>query len=412
MRPRLADYVEAAGPEVIEELRRLARPLQGKSVVHINSTRVGGGVAEILARLVPLMSELGLETQWEVLEAPPEFYATTKGFHNALQGVPVRFPQAQLDVYQQVNRDNAQRLEAIVRNADFVFVHDPQPAPLLRFLPRRTGRWIWRCHIDVSRPHLPTWRYLREIVSGYDASIYSMAAFAQPLRHPQYLVAPSIDPLSEKNVDLPGEEIRTVAERHGLDPERPVVLQVSRFDRFKDPVGVIRAYQIARRHVPMQLVLAGGTASDDPEGEAVLQEVHEAASGDPDIHVLSLPSDAHREINALQRRADLVLQKSLREGFGLTVTEALWKGKPVIGGEAGGIVLQVIDHQTGFLVSTPEGAAFRIRYLLNRPQAMALMAEKAKRLVRENFLLTRQLHQYLTLMLALHFGGVDRVAVS
>jgi trehalose synthase len=326
--------------------------------------------------------------------------------------MPAPIPQRQLDLYQQVNQDNARRLQGVLAEADFVFIHDPQPAALLRFVPRRRGRWVWRCHIDISRPHRPAWKYIRETVARYDASVYSLAAFAQPLPHPQYLIPPSIDPLSDKNIDLPQEEVDAVAARHGLDPLRPVVLQVSRFDRFKDPVGVIRAYRIARRNVPIQLVLAGGTASDDPEGEVVYEEVREAAAGDPDVHLLLLPPDAHREINALQRRADLVLQKSLREGFGLTVTEALWKGKPVIGGEAGGIVLQVIDYHTGFLVRTPEGAAFRIRYLLNRPQAMATMSLKARRFVRETFLLTRHLEQYLTLMLALQHGATDRVEIS
>lgn len=412
MRARLSDYVEAAGQEAIEQLQKLARPLAGRTVVHVNSTRIGGGVAEILARLVPLSEELGLKARWEVMEAPAEFYGVTKAFHNTLQGMPAPIAQRQLDLYQQVNQDNARRLQGLLAEADFVFIHDPQPAALLRFVPRRRGRWVWRCHIDISRPHRPAWKYIRETVARYDASVYSLAAFAQPLPHPQYLIPPSIDPLSDKNIDLPQEEVDAVAARHGLDPLRPVVLQVSRFDRFKDPVGVIRAYRIARTHVPIQLVLAGGTASDDPEGEVVYEEVREAAAGDPDVHLLLLPPDAHREINALQRRADLVLQKSLREGFGLTVTEALWKGKPVIGGEAGGIVLQVIDHHTGFLVRTPEGAAFRIRYLLNRPQAMATMSLKARRFVRENFLLIRHLEQYLTLMLALQHGATDRVEIS
>ena len=412
MRARLSDYVEAAGPEVIDELQKLARPLFGRTVVHVNSTRVGGGVAEILARLVPLTEELGLKARWEVMEAPVEFYAVTKGFHNALQGTPVPIAQHQLDLYQQVNQENARRLQGLLTEADFVFIHDPQPAALLRHVPRRRGRWIWRCHIDVSRPQRPAWKYIRETVARYDASIYSLASFAQPLPHPQYLIPPSIDPLSEKNIELPPSDVDAVAARHGLDPDRPVVLQVSRFDRFKDPVGVIRAYRIARRNVPIQLVLAGGTASDDPEGEAVVEEVREAAAGDPDVHILLLPPDAHREINALQRRADLVMQKSLREGFGLTVTEALWKGKPVIGGEAGGIVLQVINYHTGFLVRTPEGAAFRIRYLLNRPQNIAVMSGKARRFVRENFLLTSHLKQYLTLMLALEHGASDRVEIA
>ena len=405
-------YAEPAGPEVIAHLRQLARPLAGARLVHVNSTAVGGGVAEILAWLIPLMRELGLDASWETIEGHADFFAATKGFHNALQGTPVDIPRRLLDGYLEVNRENARRLANRLEDADFVFIHDPQPAALLRFCPARRGRWIWRCHIDVSRPHRPVWKFLRDLVRGYDASVFSLAAFAQPLPHPQYIIAPSIDPLSDKNRPLEESEVNTVAARHGLDPSRPVVVQVSRFDRFKDPIGVIQAYRIARRHMPIQLVLVGGTATDDPEGDAVLAAVREARGDDPDVHVLLLPPDAHREINALQRRATLVMQKSLKEGFGLTVTEALWKGKPVIGGRAGGIVLQVVDHHTGFLVDTPEGAAFRMRYLLNRPNAVALMAEKARRFVRENFLLTRHLREYLTVMLAIDAGGGDQVEVA
>ena len=304
------------------------------------------------------------------------------------------------------------RIAHCLEDADFVFVHDPQPAALLRFCPDRRGRWIWRCHIDVSRPHRPIWKLIRDLVRPFDASIFSLAAFAQPLPHPQYLIPPSIDPLSDKNVPLTQEEVARIAAGFGVDPDRPLLLQVSRFDKFKDPVGVIQAYRMVKRHVPVQLVLAGGTATDDPEGESVLRDVRDAAGDDPDIHVLLLPPDAHRAINALQRRAEIVLQKSIREGFGLTVTEALWKGRPVIGGEAGGITLQVINGHTGFLVNTPEGAAFRIRYLLSRPEERARMGEKGRRFVMENFLLTRHLRDYLALMVGLEHGVLDRIEVS
>ncbi len=412
MRPPLSAYAEAAGPEVIDHLRQLARPLAGTRVVHVNSTATGGGVAEILMWLVSLKRELGLDAGWEVISGSDAFYSATKGFHNALQGNRVDIPRRLLDEYLKVNRDNAERLRARLEEAEFVFIHDPQPAALLSLCPQRKGKWVWRCHIDVSHPHRPIWKFLRELVRGYDASVFSLAAFAQPLPHPQYLIPPSIDPLSEKNVLLEREEIAAVAERFGLDPARPVVLQVSRFDRFKDPLGVVRAYRMLRPHVPVQLVLAGGTATDDPEGEAVLAEVRQEAGDDPDVHVLLLPPDAHRTINALQRRADLVLQKSLREGFGLTVTEALWKGKPVIGGDTGGITLQVVDGHTGYLVSTPEGAALRMRYLLNRPEAISTMGEKGRRFVRENFLLTRHLREYLTLMVALRHGAADRIELE
>ncbi len=405
----LEKYVPIVGAEVIDHLRHLAEPLKGSRVVHVNSTREGGGVAEILSWLIPFKQELGLETSWEVIEGDPEFYQCTKSFHNGLQGAPVAIPPRQLAAYEQTNRDNAERLRGLLSEADFVFIHDPQPAPLLHFCPEHKGKWVWRCHIDLSRPHRAVWKYLRDWVGSYDASIWSLADFAQPLPHPLYLIAPSIDPLSQKNRDLYPGEVDAVFDRHGLDPDLPLITQVSRYDRFKDPLGVIRSYQLAREYTPLQLVLAGGGAADDPEGEEVLREVREAAGDDPNIHILLLPADSHREINALQRASTIVLQKSTREGFGLTVTEALWKGKPVIGGNTGGIRLQVINHQTGFLVSTPEGAALRIRYLLRNRDHLAEMGERGRALVLDNFLVTRHLREYLTLMHALRHEGLDRI---
>lgn len=411
-RPTLGEYAAVAGPEVVEQLRQLARPLAGKRVVHVNSTRTGGGVAEILAWLVALKQELGIGASWEVIEGTSEFFVTTKSFHNALQGDAVNIPKRDLDAYVEVNRENARRLAPILVDADFVFIHDPQPAALLAFCPHRRGKWIWRCHIDLARPYRRVWMFLRDSVRAYDASIFSLASFARPLPHPQYLIPPSIDPLSEKNLPLTETEISACSERFQLDSERPVVLQVSRFDRFKDPIGVIRAYRMVRAHRPIQLVLAGGTADDDPEGDAVLAEVRDEAANDPDIHILCLPPDAHRTINALQRRAEIVIQKSLREGFGLTVTEALWKRKAVVGGSVGGITLQIADGHTGFLVHSPEGAALRIRYLLSRPELRAEMGRKGHELVRDHFLLTRQLREYLTLLVALHMGNDDTVRLN
>ncbi|MGD2062387.1 MAG: glycosyltransferase [Nitrospirota bacterium] len=406
-------YGEVAGQEVIDHLRQLAEPLQGARMVHVNSTRVGGGVAEILTKLVPLTRELGIETHWEVVTGDTPFYQCTKAFHNALQGNPVAIPAELLRAYEATNEQNAEHLRPTLEGADFVFIHDPQPAPLLGHCPGRRGKWIWRCHIDASHPHRPVWKYLRSSVAAYDASIFSLASFAQMLPHPQYIIPPSIDPLSEKNVDLGASEVAEVYQRFDLAPERPLLLQVSRFDRFKDPLGVIRGYLLAKQFIPtLQLVLAGGGASDDPEGEIVLHDVRAAAAEDPDIHVLLLPPDAHRTVNALQRAAGIVLQKSTREGFGLTVTEAMWKGKPVIGGDTGGIRLQVINHHTGFLVNTPEGAALRIRYLLLQPQKMEEMGHKASEFVRENFLLTRHLREYLTLMVALLHGAEGRIELG
>jgi trehalose synthase len=409
----IAKYAAVVGQDVVRHLAQLSGELRGATVVHINSTRQGGGVAEILEKLVPLQCELGMEARWEIIEGSADFYVCTKSFHNALQGQPVDIGPALLKEYEEANRRTAEKLGRLLRDADFVFIHDPQPAALLKAFPQRKGKWIWRCHIDLSHPHRPVWRYLRDQVAGYDASVFSLADFAQMLPHPSYIVPPAIDPLSEKNMDLGDDEVRAAYGSFNIDTGRKIMLQVSRFDRFKDPVGVIRAYRLAKAFIPgLQLVLAGGTATDDPEGAAVLAEVREVAGDDRDVHLLLLPPDAHRTINALQRGADFVLQKSLREGFGLTVAEAMWKGKAVIGGDTGGIRLQVIDHHTGFLVRSPEGAALRMRYLLHHPARFAEMGQKAREFVRENYLLTRQLREYLALMVALRHGTDQRIEVN
>jgi trehalose synthase len=409
----LEAYADIAGEDVVNQLRQLARLLENQRVVHINSTREGGGVAEILAKLVPLMLELGIDTSWEVITGDEAFFQCTKNFHNALQGNKIDIPEVLLKAYEETNQRTATELAPVLEEADIVFIHDPQPAPLLSFSLRGKGKWIWRCHIDLSRPHRPAWKYLRNFVADYDASIFSLSDFAQALPHPQYLIPPSIDPLSEKNVELEEAEIQGVYHLFGLDPDRPLIVQVSRFDRFKDPIGVVQAFRLAKKYVPdLQLVLAGGGARDDPEGELVRREVEAFSEGVPDVHILELPSDAHRTINALQRAADVVLQKSIREGFGLTVTEAMWKGKPVIGGNTGGIRLQVINNHTGFLVNSPEGAALRVRYLLERPDKLREMGQKAAGFVIENFLLTRQLREYLTAMVALIHGCKDRIELE
>jgi trehalose synthase len=404
----LSAYESTVGTSVISQLRRLGEKLAGIKVVHVNSTREGGGVAEILQWVIPLMSDIGLDARWEVITGTHKFFAITKAFHNGLQGFPVDLTVKDWRLWHEINERNAAGIREILEEADIVVVHDPQPAPLILFCPNRRGKWIWRAHIDISRPFRPVWKGIRPVVERYDASIFSMHQFAQPLPHHQYLIPPSIDPLSEKNRDLEKAELEAVRAEFGLDAGRPLLTQISRFDRFKDPVGVIQAYQMVRKVAPVQLVLAGGSATDDPEGKAVLEEVLEFAGNDPDIHVLLLPSDAHRTINALQRLADIVIQKSTREGFGLTVTEGLWKGKPVIGGDVGGIRLQVVNFQTGFLVNTPEGAAHRIRYLLHHNDMMAEMGRVGREFVREHFLLTRHLREYLAMILTLGIGGGQR----
>lgn len=412
MNALLEEYAGVVGDDVINHLKQLASPLKGMKVVHINSTKEGGGVAEILNRLIPLKKELEIDARWEVIKGNSDFYQCTKKMHNALQGNRDDIPDRLVENYEKTNMENAEELRERIGDADVVFIHDPQPAPLLRYFENRKGVWIWRCHIDVSHPYRPVWKYLREFVGRYDASIWSLSTFAQPLPHPLYLVPPSIDPLSEKNMELPAAEIDGFIDRWGLHRESPIITQVSRFDRFKDPMGVIRSYRLIRRHTPIQLVLAGGGASDDPEGAQVLGEVREFAGDDPDIHILELPSNANREINALQRASDIIVQKSLREGFGLTVTEGLWKGKPVIGGDTGGIRLQVINHHNGFLVNTPEGAALRIRYLLRNRYIMEMMGKKARQFVLDNFLITRHLREYLTLMIGVLHPAEDRIRLN
>lgn len=409
----LEQYSKIIGNEAIEHLRQLAYPLRGMKILHINSTKEGGGVAEILNRLIPLKRELGIDAEWEIITGEREFYQCTKKFHNSLQGARDEVSEQLLDVYRATNAQNYERLRSKLLEADVVFIHDPQPAALLSHAKNeRKGKWIWRCHIDVSHPFRPVWKFLRDYISDYDASIWSLSSFVQQLPHPLYLIPPSIDPLSEKNVEIPEKEINYYLESWGLKKDMPILTQVSRFDRFKDPLGVIQAYRLIKRYVPVQLVLAGGGASDDPEGQQVLQEVKAYAGNDADIHILELPPDAHRAINALQRGSHIILQKSLKEGFGLTVTEGLWKGKPVIGGDTGGIRLQVINHYTGFLINSPEGAAMRIRYLLKHPDLMDFMGRNAREYVMHNFLITRHLREYLTLICSLIFGSSESVELK
>jgi len=397
----LTEYENVVGPAVIEQLRQVGEKLRGVRIVHVNSTMEGGGVAEILGWMVPLMRDLGIDAHWKAIKGTNDFFSITKAIHNGLQGNPVVLTPKDWETYVDINVQNLDTLREALEEAEIVVIHDPQPAPLLQLCPNRRGKWIWRAHIDISNPFRPVWKALRPFVEKYDASIFSIPQFAQFLTHPQFIIAPSIDPLSEKNMDLDHEDLKKVYNEFKLDSERPILVQISRFDRFKDPVGVIQAYRLVRKVIPAQLVLAGGGATDDPEGSAFLEEVIGAADGDPDIHVLSLPPDVHTTINALQRVADIVIQKSTREGFGLTVTEGLWKGKPVIGGDVGGIKLQVVNHYTGFLVNTPEGAAHRIRFLLHHPERMQEMGKTAQEYVRQNFLLTRHIRDYLILILCL-----------
>ena len=394
----LQDYEEIVGRGVIEELRILADRVRDRTMQHINSTAVGGGVAEILTRLIPLLRELGVDTRWDVIKGDEAFYNVTKAFHNALHGNVEEISPEMLDVFRANTEMNLREMDLA---GDVIFIHDPQPAGLILRKPEIGRRWVWRCHIDVSAPQPDVWNFLRRYVEHYDAAIFSMPDFAQELPIPQFRIAPSIDPLSDKNRVLEESSIEKVLDKYRIHSGKPMLIQVSRFDRLKDPLGVIEAYRMVKRHQDCQLVLAGGGAADDPEGAQVLLEVQAAAASDPDIHVLLLPPFSDLEINALVRAATIVLQKSIREGFGLTVTEALWKRKPVIGSAVGGIKLQVINGVTGFLVHSPEGAASRISQLLRDRRLRERIGENGYQHVRQNFLLTRHVKDYLLTELAL-----------
>lgn len=407
-RKSLDAYASIVGPDEIREIRELAGYLKGAVVQHINSTYVGGGVAELLGSMVPLMRDVGLDAYWDIVTGPPEFYAVTKAFHNALHGSDEDVTPEMLRIFMRTTEAN---LPVLKKGVDFQVIHDPQPAGLVQARAGET-RWLWRCHIDLSDADRKVWGFLRPLVERYDAAIFHLPDYAKELSIPQNIISPAIDPLAEKNIELPDTEIVAVLERHGIDPKRPIVLQVSRFDRLKDPVGVIRAYRLVKKSIPCQLVLAGGTASDDPEGEAVLAEVREAADRDPDCHILSLPPNAHRVVNALQRGATVVVQKSQREGFGLVVTEAMWKRKPMVGGAVGGIRRQIIHGTTGFLVHSIEGTAFRIRQLLGNPGLAAALGENARRYVIENFLPPTYLKKWLLALLSMRYGSEPMVTLG
>ena len=392
--PHLDDYQSIIGKAQVDALRFLAADLRGKTVKMVNSTALGGGVAEMLNRLVPLLSELEVPTHWEVITGGNDFFEVTKAFHNALHGSPYELTKHAQEIFLMYNEQNLQRMQF---GEELVVIHDPQPAPLIRARGKTQAKWIWRCHIDLSNPNAELWEFLRPFIERYDAAIFSSQSFARQLPIPQYLFYPCIDPLSEKNKELEESFIQKVCDDFAIDRSRPIVTQVSRFDRLKDPLGVVEAYKLARKYVDCQLVLAGGGATDDPEGAVVLQEVKEAAGNDPDIIILDLPPWCALEINAIQRASTLVIQKSLKEGFGLTVTEALWKGKPTIAGAVGGIPNQIIHKLTGVLVHSIEGCAFQIRYLLTHPEFARRIGTSGREHVKENFLMTTNVKRWLLL---------------
>ena len=400
----LASYAPIVGDEVLARIRALAEPLQGARVLHVNATAYGGGVAELLATHVPLLRCVGIDAEWQVLRGSDEFFKITKAVHNALQGGDVEWTARMRRVYLEHVLDNALLVEG---EFDFVVMHDPQPAAMLSFLRdspmnRPDTKWIWRCHIDLTDARDEVWGFYRHYVELHDAAVFTMPEFipADLTMSEVRELPPCIDPLSVKNLDLPIPFAQELCRQYGLDPDRPIVCQVSRYDPWKDPVGVLQAFRTAREKVAdAQLLLAGSMATDDPEGFHVWEEVHDERGGDPDIHLLSnIQQVGNVQINAFQRLADVVVQKSIREGFGLTVSEALWKSRPVIGGRAGGIVLQIRDGYDGYLVDSVDECAARIIDLLADPEGADAMGAQGREHVRGNFLSTRELEDWLTLL--------------
>ncbi|MEW6324250.1 MAG: glycosyltransferase [Nitrospirota bacterium] len=398
---RLEDYIPVVGQPVIDELSLLAGHLEGKSVQNINSTAVGGGVAEILTRMMLLLKQLGVNARWNVIKGDEKFFIITKKFHNGLHGVPVELTDEEYAYFLDVNRQNAASMEF----ADIVLVHDPQPVALIEKRNSIGKNWIWRCHIDFSRPDPTIWKFMESYIKAYDAAIFSSPVFVRTLPITQVLIPPSIDPLSDKNKELPEDTINAVFARFGIDRSRPVVTQISRFDYLKDPIGVIQAYKLAKKRIDCQLVLAGGGATDDPEGPMIMEQVKQEAEKDKDIFVLFLPPASDIEINALQRGSTIVLQKSKREGFGLTVSEALWKARPVIAGAVGGIPLQITHKKSGILTYSIEGTAHWIRQLLNEPEFAQELGNNGREHVKNNFLITRHIRDYMLLFVSLFHKG-------
>ncbi len=403
MSRNLQDYEPIVGKDVIDELRFLGERLRGKIIQNVNSTRVGGGVAEILMNLVPLLRDVGVDARWDVISGNEEFFKITKKFHNALHGAHEKITDEMYRLFLEVGEENIRRTEIY---GDLVAIHDPQPITLIRKKVKDGRKWIWRCHVDISHARRELWKFLHRFVKRYDGVIFSSSIFSRLLPVRQFLISPSIDPLSDKNKELPKKTIDAVLEKYGIDPEKETITQISRYDRLKDPVGVVDAFRLIKRYHDCQLVLAGNRAADDPETDEVLAEVRERADGDPDIHVLLIPPENNDiDVNALQRSATVVVQKSTREGFGLVVSEALWKEKPVVAGAVGGIPLQVEDKRTGLLCHSVEGAAWSIKKLLQEKDYARWLAKNAKEHVRLNYLLTRHLRDYLALFIALTHDG-------
>lgn len=394
----LEDHRPIVGDDVISGISRKAENLRGKRVLHVNSTYQSGGVAEMILSLVPLMNNIGIETQWNILNGDADFFTITKNFHNALQGQPVTFSTEEKNLYIRTNESFSRQMTI---DHDLVVIHDPQPLPLIRYYPK-TQPWVWRCHVDLSNPDPALWEFLRGFVLDYDRMVISHARYRRrgmPMK--QWICPPAIDPLSPKNRDLSEAEIAGLLAKYGVPTDKPLVTQVSRFDKWKDPLGVLDVFSEVREHVDCRLVLCGSMAPDDPEGRMIYRQVEAAARGLIDAgDVILITAEDHLLVNALQRASAVILQKSLREGFGLTVTEGLWKARPVIASRVGGIPLQIEDGRTGFLLDPTDidGFARRVRQVLENPDLGEELGRAAREHVRKHFLITRLLSDYLDML--------------
>jgi len=387
---QLDNYKQFVGARAIDRIRKKAQSLRHLHVVHLNSTYYGGGVAELLTPLTLLMNSLGIKTDWRIITGPPDFFSITKKMHNALQGGKINLSRRKITIYEAVIHENAVRNH--LEDHNMVIIHDPQPLPLIRHY-KKKGPWIWRCHVDLSNPNRNLWRYLVPFIDKYDAVVLSIEDYKRRLTPPQFFFMPGIDPFSITNREMGEREIRERLNRYNIPTDLPLVVQISRFDRWKDPQGVIEAFRLARRQADCTLVLLGDIATDDPEGPGV----YESLLDNREERIIILSQQDSALVNALQRTATVVLQKSLREGFGLTVTEAMWKGAAVIGGNVGGIRHQIRDGVNGFLVSSVTEAAERIVQLVKDKRLRLRLGQRAKETVRERFLLIRYMEQYLDL---------------
>ena len=392
---RIGEYRHVAPQGTVDILERLADRVRGRRFLHVSGSRLGGGSAQALRAGVPVLNDLGVDTSWEVTGGDASYYATARALQAALEGGERVLTEAGLERYVETNKTNAKKLDL---RADLVFIHDVPPASLVT--ERTAGRWVWRCHFDCAAPQHGAWSFFRTLVDRFDAAVFSLPQYARRLGVPAYILHPSIDPLSDRNRDLAPREREAVLTSLRVTQDKPLLLQVGPFTRGHDPLGVVNEYRIVKKHHDVRLVLAGH-AEDDPDSREVLADLREAARTDEDVVVLELPADAHLQINALQRVATIALQKSTQERFDLGVAEAMWKGKPVIGGPTAGIAQQIIPHVNGYIVHSVEGTAFRIRQLLNNREQIPRMGAAGREHVRRTFLITRQLLDYLALMVHL-----------